>query len=616
MRRLTARMRRAALAALAAGVLLAVLWPGSTARAPRSAATIDGAWIVLLEGPASEADAATAALERRRGFRARHRFRRAVRGFSARLTDAQAARLREDPEVASVTPDRPVRALGEVDLAAGDAVPAGVRRIGAGAQGKVREASTAAVAVIDSGIDLSHPDLDAADGVNCVAPGSPATDGDGHGTHVAGTIAARNDGRGVVGVAPGTKVYAVKVLDAQGKGSFSQLLCGIDWVTGTRTDEDPANDVGVANLSLGGAGDPVASCGATRDPLHRAICASSREGVTYVAAAGNDAREFDNPTVPDLPAGYPEVLAVTAMSDSDGVPGGAGGAPRCRAGEADDRYAGFSNFAATTAGAAHAVAAPGVCIRSTWPGGAHATLSGTSMAAPHMAGAVALCLGEGGARGPCSGLAPAAILAKVREDASARATGTPGSGYAGDPGCAIAGRYLGFLGWTALPGGFAAAEATVPDGIECVPPTPPATAPPPPPQTPAVPPPTAAPPAPDRTAPVTVVSIPRQRLRRVLGRGLRVTLRCSEACTASAEVLLPARTARRVRLSRRGSARIARQPALRLAAGARRTVTLRLTRAARRRLARVGRVAVTVRVAARDGAGNRRTTSRRVSLRR
>ena len=616
MRWLTARMRRAALLAVAVAAALAVFWPGSTAKAPRSAATIDGAWIVLLAGSAPDTDATTDTLERRRGFKSRHRFRRAVRGFSARLTDVQAARLREDPEVASVTPDRPLKALGEADLAPGDTVPSGVRRIGAGAQGKVRQASTTGVAVIDSGIDLFHPDLDAADGVNCVAPGTPARDEDGHGTHVAGTIGARNDGRGVVGVAPGTKLYAVKVLGTDGKGSTSQLMCGIDWVTGTRSDGDPGNDVGVANLSLGGAGEPVTSCGATRDPLHRAICASSRAGVTYVVAAGNDAREFDHTGVPDLPAAYPEVLAVTAMSDSDGRPGAEGGAPACRSGEADDRYAGFSNFAATSAGAEHTVAGPGTCIRSTWPGGRHATLSGTSMASPHVAGLVALCLGEGSQPGPCSGLSAPAILAKVREDASRRALETPGSGFAGDPGCAIAGRYLGFLGWTGLPGSVAAAEAAVPDPGECVPPSPAAAAPSPPPQGGSVPPPTAAPAPADRTAPVPAIAIPRQRLGRVLARGLRLTMRCSEACTASAEALLPGRMARRVRLSRGGTARIARRSALRLAAGTRKSVSLRLTRSARRRLARVGRVVLTVRMSARDAAGNRRVTSRRASLRR
>ena len=267
--------------------------------------------------------------------------------------------------MAAVTPDRVVRALARGPARGrATAAPTGVRRIGAGTTTTARQASDAAVAVIDTGVDLDHPDLNAVSGKNCVGAGA-AEDDDGHGTHVAGTIAARNNGAGVVGVAPATKIYAVKVLNSQGSGTFSQIICGIDWVTATRTDSDPSNNISVANMSLGGAGDPIEPCSTTSDPMHHAICNSTAAGVTYVVAAGNDGWDFDFATAPDTPAAYPQVLTVAAVADSDGRPGADGGAPACETGEADDRYASFSNYAATAVGRAHTIAGPGVCIGST-----------------------------------------------------------------------------------------------------------------------------------------------------------------------------------------------------------------------------------------------------------
>ncbi|HEX8083115.1 MAG TPA: S8 family serine peptidase [Solirubrobacteraceae bacterium] len=416
---------------------------GEAAAAARTPETIPGQYIVVYEDGVADPAAETAARERRHGFASRLRYGRAIKGFAAKLTPAQVERLKADPEVALVAPDRRVHATGA--LAAGETVPTGVKRMQAATTTTARGASSVNVAVIDTGVDLDHPDLVVAGGKNCVTAGAAPDDDNGHGSHVAGTIAARNSGAGVVGVAPGTRIFAAKVLDAAGSGTASQVICGIDWVTSTRTDADPSNDVAVANMSLGGPGAPVETCATTTDPEHRAICASIAAGVTYVVAAGNDGWDFDYATNPDTPAAYPEVLTVTAMSDSDGLNGAAGGAPTCRAGEADDRTASFSNFAATAAGQAHTTAAPGTCIRSTWMGGGYNTISGTSMATPHVAGAVALCLGEAGAAGPCTGLTPAQIMTKLRGDAKALNEANAWFGFTGDPLRPYSGRYHGHL---------------------------------------------------------------------------------------------------------------------------------------------------------------------------
>jgi subtilisin family serine protease len=414
--------------------------------ASRSVATIPGRFIAVYKRSVDKPGTRTAALERAHGFKAKHRFAKTLSGFSAELSPGQVKRLEQDPAVEVVVPDRPVHATtATATLRSGDSIPPGIRRIGAASTSAV-SGPGATVAVLDSGIDLSHPDLSAFDGKNCIGTG-PATDDNGHGTHVAGTIGAENDGSGVTGVAPGTRLMSVKVLGADGSGSWSSMICGIEWVTSTLADSDPSNDVRVANMSLGGLGDPVRACSVTTDPLHRAICKATDAGVSFIVAAGNDAWDFDHPTVPDVPAAYPEVLTVTAMTDTDGKLGALGTSPGCSPGDRDDRYASFSNFAATPAGEAHTVAAPGTCIRSTVPGARYATWSGTSMAAPHIAGAVALCVSENSIPGACSGLSPSEVIARVRRDAQERASNVPTYGFVGDTDRPLSGVHFGRLLW-------------------------------------------------------------------------------------------------------------------------------------------------------------------------
>jgi subtilisin len=449
--RARARARAAGSALLGAVVLLSV--PGVAAA--KSQAADD--YIVLYERSVPSVTRETDGLERTEGFRSKRRYAHAVKGFAARLSPRQVSALKADPQVVSVTEDRPVRAFGSVPLATGEVPPVGIRRIEASTATTTREASSAAVAVIDTGVDLNNPDLNAVTGKDCITPGGTAQDDNGHGTHVAGTIAAGNGGTGTVGVAPGTKVYAVKVLTASGLGTVSSLICGIDWVAANAA----AENIKVTNMSLGGTGAPATTCTTTTDPEHRAICRAIDAGVTFVVAAGNSARAFDG-LITGVPAAYPEVLTVTAMSDSDGEPGAAGAAPSCRLIERDDAAARFSNWASTSRGEAHTIAAPGVCVTSTAIGGGTAVKSGTSMATPHVAGSVALCIGDGATPGPCAGLTPAQVIDRMRSDAAAHSTEVPAFGFVGDLLRPLAGQFFGALVW---------------DGITPPPPPPPAAEP-------------------------------------------------------------------------------------------------------------------------------------------
>src|SRR5204862_6180930 len=155
-----------------------------------------------------------------------------------------------------------------------------------------------------------------------------------------GIIGALDNNIGVVGVAPGARMYGVKVLDDDANGTTRELLCGIEWVTATRTDNDPHNDIDIANLSLGGVGTDDGHCGKSdNDILHQAVCKSVAEGVTYVVAAGNDHEDASKL----IPAAYDEVITVSAIADSDGKPVGNGGSPSCLADE-DDTLANLTNF--------------------------------------------------------------------------------------------------------------------------------------------------------------------------------------------------------------------------------------------------------------------------------
>ncbi|KJK47131.1 peptidase S8 [Lentzea aerocolonigenes] len=355
-------MRRLTVKALFAAVLLAAAMPA----APAIADAQTSGYIVLLKDGVSVPSVTNLA-----GVTVDNLYQSAVRGYSARMTAATAARLARDSRIALVQPD------GVASIAA-QTLPTGIDRIDAEKSPTAKingtdERVNVDVAVIDTGVDLDHPDLNVytAGAKNC-STGRSADDGNGHGTHVSGTIGALDNGSGVVGVAPGARIWPVRVLNNQGSGSFSAIICGIDYVTAH------ASEIEVANMSLGGSGSDSA-CGSNKDAMHEAICRSVSAGVTYVVAAGNSAANSST----FVPATYEEVITVSALADFNGQPGG-GAASTCRA-DVDDTFADFSNY-----GADVDIIAPGVCILSTWKGGGYNTISGTSMASPHVAGAAAL----------------------------------------------------------------------------------------------------------------------------------------------------------------------------------------------------------------------------------
>lgn len=414
-----------------------------------------GRYIVVLGSSVADPRGVGIQLANRFGGRLGYVYSHALKGFSLELNPATVSVLANVPGVDFVVPDESLAAAGTPTVAPDQSpqiVAFPLLRIAADTSSTVSGDGAGEVnlnvAVIDSGIDLEHHDLNVAGGINCANPQSKPSDYDdafSHGTMVAGLIGAKDNPFGVVGVAPGARLWAVRVLNDNGAGTVANMICGIDWVTATRMDADPTNDIAVANMSIGGkAVNPDdGQCGTTKkqDPLHQAICRSTATGVTYVVAAGNEAQDIQT----HVPAAYDEVLTVTAMGDTDGKPGGSGPVSPCIASQPDDAPASFSNFATLSGDVAHTVAAPGVCTATT-SGDAKTsnTLgsgSGTSFAAPQVTGVVALCI----ASGACAGLTPAQIIRKIVADTAAYNTANRGYGFTGDPLHSKSSSYYGFL---------------------------------------------------------------------------------------------------------------------------------------------------------------------------
>ena len=341
-------------------------------------------------GGAAANRAAAAAIARDHGAAPSFVYGSALFGYAARLPEERLEAVRGDPRVAYVEFDAPVSIPTPPEATAGkpggnlealaQALPWGIARIGADAN--TNEGLGIHVYVIDTGIDSDHRDLAAQIGngyavVRCRGTKCKTVwdDDNGHGSHVAGTIGAIDNGVDVVGVAAAATLHAVKVLSGSGSGTRSGVIAGIDWVRGQMIGRDNAV---VANMSLGGSGSKTGTCNAGgftgADAYHQAICNAARAGVVFAVAAGNSGADAQTA----VPAAYDDaVITVSATSSADNWPS-------------------WSNWGDgnATAGAPAPVqiAAPGVSVLSTWNNGATNTISGTSMATPHVAGAIALFL--------------------------------------------------------------------------------------------------------------------------------------------------------------------------------------------------------------------------------
>ena len=297
--------------------------------------------------------AADEAIVRGAGGRVTRRYQ-IVTAVAANIPERALAALQAHARIFAVEPDVKVTAVdAELDNSWG------VKRIGAGTvHDSGNRGAGVKVAVLDSGIDYNHPDLAAnyAGGWDFVNNDGDPFDDNFHGTHVAGTIGARDDDAGVVGVAPDARIYALKVLDQNGNGAFSGIIAAVDWAV--------QNGIQITSNSYGSATNPGTI-------VQMAFDNAANAGLLHVAAAGNSGNCTGTGDTVIYPAKYASVIAVAAIDNTDTV-------------------ACFSSH-----GPKVELAAPGVAVTSTVPGGGYNTFNGTSMATPHVSGVAALVLSQG-----------------------------------------------------------------------------------------------------------------------------------------------------------------------------------------------------------------------------
>ncbi|MFL5758126.1 MAG: S8 family serine peptidase [Thermomicrobiales bacterium] len=375
-------------------LLLVGLLPSFVSRQPATASTdassiaqepvqagkaIKDNYIVVLRDDGIGAAAVTASLKASHKLKVKREFTHAFNGFSAEMPAGEAEKLKNDPRVALVEPDRliylPEASLGEsVDRVNAELNPC------AKVNSQVDPSPNIDIAIIDSGV-ASNPLLNIAGGYDCTGSGT-YHDERGHGTFVTGLAAAKDNSSGHSGIAPGARIWSVKVINSNWVPD-SFIVCGVDWVTAH------ARTIEVANMSLAWYdADPEPTCDSSA--LHWAICSATNAGVTISVAAGNASWN----SVQIAPGKYPEVITVSAMVDTDGGPGGLGPPATGTQGK-DDAMASFSNYGATID-----IAAPGVDVVSFDETGAFGPSSGTSFSAPLVAGAAAMYIIEHGRGGP------------------------------------------------------------------------------------------------------------------------------------------------------------------------------------------------------------------------
>ena len=358
--------------------------------APKPGQVIDGQYIVVFKKQTTKGKTLAGDVEGVKALRNRvftdyniendaviSKYNVALKGFAARLDESKVANLRKDDRIAYLEKDRVLTLSppcgtptnpcdgGGGGGTSGQTTPWGITRVGG------PTASSGTAWIIDTGVDLDHPDLnvDASRSVTFVSKGKDsksANDNNGHGTHVAGTIAAKDNGIDVVGVAAGATVIAVKVLDQRGSGSYSDVIAGIDYVAQNASSGD------VANMSLGGP---------TSQALDDAVRNAADAGVMFAIAAGNDSDDANNYSPSRVE--YNNVWTVSATDESDA-------------------FASFSNYSGPTDPPIE-FAAPGVSVLSLWKDGGTNTISGTSMATPHVTGLLLVTGGNPTADGTASG---------------------------------------------------------------------------------------------------------------------------------------------------------------------------------------------------------------------